>query len=1035
MENKVHYKLFKNGKFLCTMALSTVAVLTTLGATGTVHADAVPAQNSSEQTSQSAYQQKASQNEQQLSDLVAANATKEANAANSYAQANQQSANATSQQIADIQNQYTQKKQQAEQQIQAASDAMASSVASQTQVVNNSAASAANATQQANAASEAQMQSENATAIAQTQQQAQEAAAHSAATISAANSSYQATVDSANATHQLATSAANADYTANVNNENNTYSASQQQVKNDVTAAQNVVNQAQQDVKDHTTTQTVTVPGQKRVIDHITNAAEKRGNSTNWTSVGSGTFVISPIEESYFRKPIYYNTIMGMYPGQTPYSREDAANHTAVYDYTHVPTNVSEMPTDFQPGLLIYNPDLDTSEVVSSNGFTEAQKQTIRAFMASWANSFRNWIYNNDRDVWNEANKFRYLKEQAPHELKFTTTMNDAGNKIGQMRTNAGLTNDQHTIPSSNPNTDYGKALLAFENTGLQTGNYMIDSTQAGMENLMTVEPSTVDAAKPTMLNYLINAYNVTQAMWYGEIYSNGLGGHASGILDNDLGYITGGFEKITTQTYSNEANDNQMSSREKYLFSHNIPMYAFTYDAYGYVPYVMSLDNQMNVLSAMPNDQKVVDAYNKIQSTIDNAMGQEIQDPTFMSAVSYEKNGDGSHTETKQVTPQQYTDALNNAKSHLAQVTNDANSKLQQLTQIHQNHLKNLENIRDNAIKQAATTLQKAVEQAKQTRDNKIAEAKGSQVNVDALKKSLDEKYQQLVASDKAKLDKIETDRQNAIKQIKANAQSEYDAKLKELGVDDQAVQIQIKQLQDAHEAFVKENANKLAQLKVEDSKAYNDLKAKLDAELVALMPKHGTNTNHSSNVINTGDHTIVLPSTNVKKNKPATHNNASQSSNEKDTNSGEHQSQSGQSAILTGKDNLSEKYTNSNSLTDNETAVKSSNTTDNETAVKSSNATHTSLEFNNDTPVSTSTAIDNNQVTVPVNSINAETPVNVSTQNEFAPESVTMTRKEYKQQTKKLPQTGNSQSLVLVALGTLTSMFGLGLMRKRRY
>ncbi|MRG62523.1 LPXTG cell wall anchor domain-containing protein [Limosilactobacillus reuteri] len=1031
MENKVHYKLFKNGKFLCTMALSTVAVLTTLGATGTVHADAVPAQNSNEQTSQSAYQQKASQNEQQLSDLVAANATKEASAANSYAQANQQSANATSQQIADIQNQYAQKKQQAEQQIQAASDAMTSSVASQTQVVNNSAASAANAAQQANAVSEAQMQSENAAAIAQAQQQAQEAAAHSAAAISAANSSYQATVDSANATHQLATSAANADYTANVNNENNTYSASQQQVKNDVTAAQNAVNQAQQDVKDHTTTQTVTVPGQKRTIDHITNAATKRGDSVVW---GDTSTWLSPIgQESDYRKPAYYNVMMGTYPGQTPYSRVDAANHATPYDFTHVPTNVSEMPTDFQPGLLIYNPDLDTSEVVSSDGFTEAQKQTIRAFMTSWANSFRNWIYNNERDVWNEANKLSYFKNQAPRELKFTITMNDAGNKIGQMRTNAGLTPDQHTIPSSNPNTDYDKALPAFEITGLQTGNYMIDSTQSGMENLMTVEPSTVDGAKPTMLNYLISAYNMTQAMWYGEIYSNGLGGHASGILDNDLGYITGGFEKITTQTFSNEANDNQMSSREKYLFSHNIPMYAFTYDAYGYVPYVSS--DLSNAMTTLPNDQKVIDKYNELQSTIDNTMGQEIQDPTFMSAVSYEKNGDGSHTETKQVTPQQYTDALNNAKSHLAQVTNDANSKLQQLTQTHQDHLKNLENIRDNAIKQADATLQKAVEQAKQTRDNKIAEANGSQVNVDALKKSLDEKYQQLVASDKAKLDKIETDRQNAIKQIKANAQSEYDAKLKELGIDDQAVQVQIKQLQDTHEGFVKENADKLAQLKAEDIKTYNDLKTKLDAELATLMPKHETNTDHSSNVINTGDHTIVLPSTNVKKNKPATHNNASQSSNEKDTNSGEHQSQSGQSAILTGKDNLSEKYTNSNSLTDNETAVKSSNTTDNETAVKSSNATHTSLEFNNDTPVSTSTAIDNNQVTVPVNSINAETPVNVSTQNEFAPESVTMTRKEYKQQTKKLPQTGNSQSLVLVALGTLTSMFGLGLMRKRRY
>lgn len=486
---------------------------------------------------------------------------------------------------------------------------------------------------------------------------------------------------------------------------------------------------------------------------------------------------------------------------------------------------------------------------------------------------------------------------------------------------------------------------------------------------------------------------------------------------------LPGGFEKMTPTTYSNEANDNKKSSRENYLFSHNMPIYAFTYDMYGYVPYAMSFADELNALSTLPNDQKVVDAYNKIQSAINNAMGQEIQDPTFMSAVSYEKNGDGSRTETKQVTPQQYTDTLNNAKSHLTQVTNDANSKLQQLTQTHQDHLKNLENIRDNAIKQADATLQKAVEQAKQTRDNKIAEAKGSQVNVEALKKSLDEKYQQLVVSDKAKLDKIETDRQNAIKLIKANAQSEYDAKLKELGVDDQAIQAQIKQLQDAHETFVKENADKLAQLKVEDAKAYNDLKAKLDAELAALMPKHETNTDHSSDVINTGDHTIVLPSKDGKKNESATHNNASQSSNEKDTNSVKHQNQSGQSAIATEKDNLSDNHTNSNSLTNNDT-----------TAVKSSNVTHTVLESSNDVPVSVSTTVDNNQVTVPVNSTNTETPVNVSTQNEFAPVSVTMTRKEYKQQTKKLPQTGDKSSLAMLLLGALATMFGVGLATKKK-
>lgn len=844
MEQKLHYKLFKNGKYLCTMALSTVVAITALGVTS-VHADEVTAKTTdaqTTQTSQSAYQQKAAQNEQQLSDLAASNAAKETTAANSYAQANQQSANATSQQIADLQAQAAQKKQDAAQQIQAASDAMTSTITSQTQAVNNSAAA-----------------------------------------ISNANAEYQTAVNNANASHQLATSAANADYTANINNENNTYNANQQQVKNGVTAAQNAVNQAQQAVKEHTTAETVTVPGVKRTIDHITNAAEKNGHSTNWGN--SENLIFSFADPARYSNPVYYNLTMGQFAGNTPYSRKDVQNHTTKYDMTHVPTNVTEMPTDFQLGILIYNPDLDTSEVVSKDGLTAAQQEVLRAFMTSWANSFRNYIYNNDKAVWNEANKYNTLSNAPFHQLQYTTAMQQAGDEISTMRTQNHLKNDQHTIPSSNPNTDMYKvssiqqlidATKSYNRTSdVNHKTIEVGTTSSGLENLMTIEPTTADGAKPTMLNYLINAYNMTQAMWYGEIYADGLGGHVKSVLSNDNGFITESFQRLTAnELATNPFNDNKLSDTEKSMLKNSIPVYAVTYNFYGGVPYLK--DNDANRVltpsdvSAMgPKGAALVDNYNKMMTATKQVMGSPVQNATFASAVSYEKNGNGSHTETKTVTPKEYTDALTNAQNNLKQTTADANSKLQQLSQTHQDHLKNLENVRDNAIKQADAALKQAVDHATKTRDAKIAEAQGSQIRVDELKDALNQKYQQLVKADQAKIAQIEADRQAAIKHIQETAKSEYDAKLKALGIDDQAVQQQIDALQQAHDAFVKANADKLAQLKANDLQAYNALKQQLDAELVAMLPRNQATVDVNSKdqgIINTASHIITIPNSENK-------------------------------------------------------------------------------------------------------------------------------------------------------------------------
>ncbi|MBD5805536.1 LPXTG cell wall anchor domain-containing protein [Limosilactobacillus walteri] len=1000
MEQKLHYKLFKNGKYLCTMALSTVVAITALGVTS-VHADEVTAKTTdaqTTQTSQSAYQQKAAQNEQQLSDLAASNAAKETTAANSYAQANQQSANATSQQIADLQAQAAQKKQDAAQQIQAASDAMTSTITSQTQAVNNSAAAATSAAQQANAASEAQMQSANAATIAQAEQQAQQAAAHSAAAISNANAEYQTAVNNANASHQLATSAANADYTANVNNENNTYNANQQQVKNGVTAAQNVVNQAQQAVKDHTTTETVTVPGEKKNIKRITDAKE-------FNPYVSDT-IISRWKNKYHNdNDIYLNTQLGSY------SRIGATD--SVKD---VPSSIAEMPTDFQPGLIAYNPDIDTSEVVTNGTLTDRQKTIISLFATSWANGYRDWMYHNEPAVYQHVNNSTinpFSADTAPLQLHFTDAMQQLSKEITQERESNSLTNDEHTMSSSThpttrdeTNLPTSTKLYDYYNTTQKQAPFGEYSTQASTyytENLETMVPYLNKNKQLTLLGYLVGLYNMTQDMWYGELYDTHpatmkIGGHAESMLHADLNCISFGLQKLTPQEDSHGFTDGE---------------YAFTFDPFSFYPYCIHMthdaDGKLNTRSLFAEvdpstvpDQKIVNYYNDFKTNLDKMLGSDVTAPEFEAAVSYEKNGTGSHTEAKTVTPKEYTDALTTAQNNLKQTTADANDKLQQLSQTHQDHLKNLEAIRDNAIKQADATLKQAVDQATKTRDAKIANAQGDTTNVAKLKQELNQKYQALVKSNQAKLTAIEAKRQQDIAALTAQAKADYEAKVKQLGVDDTAVQEQIKALQAAHQAFVQANADKLAQLKADDLKAYNDLKAKLDAEL-AQLASVDTDKSHDTIQTGNGDHTVILP--------PAKHDDQQQSTDHQSSDAG------------VKKVNKADDTNTVNNLDMNNTVSK--NTQKSVNAGSTNNLTKTS-DYHD--------AIINSKIVMPATTVNE---LHNSLVNENLTANITNkgNHGSNNEHDVKLPQTGNTNSLLAITMGTVSAMFGLGLMRKKRY
>ncbi|MBB1122458.1 Rib/alpha-like domain-containing protein [Limosilactobacillus albertensis] len=201
----------------------------------------------------------------------------------------------------------------------------------------------------------------------------------------------------------------------------------------------------------------------------------------------------------------------------------------------------------------------------------------------------------------------------------------------------------------------------------------------------------------------------------------------------------------------------------------------------------------------------------------------------------------------------QQLVDNLTRAKANL----NQATDKLKDLNSTHENSVKKLNEIKDNALKQAEADFETAVKGAAKTRDDKIAEAKGSHNRVDALKQELSQKYQALVKEDQAKLAQIENDRQNRLAEVKMEAQNLYEAKLKSLGVDEKATEAKVNTLLSAHQKFVKANADKLAALKVADTRAYNDLKAKLDQELAMMISQQ----DKENPIINTGDHTVVLP------------------------------------------------------------------------------------------------------------------------------------------------------------------------------
>ncbi|MCC4400038.1 MucBP domain-containing protein [Limosilactobacillus reuteri] len=562
MENKVHYKLFKNGKFLCTMALSTVAVLTTFGATN-VHADATPVQNNteqSEQTSQSTYQQKASQNEQQLLDLASANATKEANAANSYAQANQQE---------NITKKVT--------------------PYAQTVITNDK------------------------------------------------NSSDLTDIQRNNA--------------LNINNSG--------------TASTAIINPSSDN------SDSVEQPAQNVAVGYLPNSDAEIGKNyylpygEDWKDDQN-----SDANRLNYLQLGAYNVTQDTLPN-VPKSA--------------MPTDVDQIPLTFKPGLLVYNPDTDKSAKIGPNGLSDDQIKLLTSMLLSWSNDFRQEVYRLYPELYTKLTKtdLRQGDSNLPLPVINTDRSQALGDAIAKLREENNLDNDTHTAVALNDQVNalfnqYGfttdklantvKNIFKGDNTYKNNFSDIVSNVSFTGEALPSEDLETMDAQNGTLLNYAVNLYNMTQAMYWSETLR--LGGHAVSALYNSNHALAISFQKL------NKVNDANGATKEKY------PAYAVTSNWIGIGYYVLNnnLEGKLhNFELNLPN------YYSQIYGTeIDNPEFDQIKNeqlPQLVKKTASNKTAALTHGQLLNLSDYQMpltsTEKNNNAINKAYQFTFNSDSNL----------------------------------------------------------------------------------------------------------------------------------------------------------------------------------------------------------------------------------------------------------------------------------------------------------------------------------------------------------------------
>jgi len=781
-------------------AILTAGVVTTTSTTD-VHAD--NSQNNAQVSNdQVTYNQVRATADQQLAQLQSANDSKEAQQATANEQSNAADLAQINAQIDQLKASHAALEQEQAGAIAQAQASTAASIEAQTSAANAEYQQQINAQQQNEAVQRAANDQQYAQAVSQ--------AAENQQAVADINAQYQkALSDAANTQTSQAQAAAN-NYNSAVAKENDAYQGklSAQQATN----AENVKN-AEASLATATTND-VAVTGRVakpqtdvKVPDYVAKYGihlEVRGYN-------------GAIPVSDYTYPEFANTYYGEYPDSAVITNK-AADST--------PHDISEMPLDFQPGLLSYDAKNDHSEKVSADGLTAAQVQVLRALALSWENGFRNNVFQNYREFYNAVNKNDGFVNVAPVDLVSTDFADNIANQVVANRTKYNVDNNSHTVVSSGMPTE--ATYSSIINNATQNLQKSLTSEFNGKTVYTDVNENltTMQAGTPTLLNYAINLYNSMQGMYYGELVNpTHIGGHAVNLLRAGVRTVGIGFQKLTDEMTAK--NGSGVSDRKN-------PSYAVTFDHVGF-----NIDHDANLTKEVQN-RNVWGT-----STVDAQLN------AIKTAQYHVNKVPGTKTVTPTATDVQKATASEQQK--LADVKAQAQQSLDALTSAHQANLNKLEQQYNDAKAQVKANYDAAVTKAASVRDAAL-KATGA-VDLQAYKAQLDSAYQNLVKADQVAAQKLAADRDAKIANIKKNENAKLDAKINELVP---SIDPQIKQLQDQHQAVIAHGDAVLAELKAENKAAYNKLAEQFNVQLAAIQQREDAKR---ANEVRLANNTVVLP------------------------------------------------------------------------------------------------------------------------------------------------------------------------------
>lgn len=792
-------------------AILTAGVVTTTSTTD-VHAD--NSQNNAQVSNdQVTYDQVRATADQQLAQLQSANDSKEAQQATANEQSNAADLAQTNAQIDQLKASHAAREQEQAGAIAQAQASTAASIEEQTSAANAEYQQQINAQQQNEAIQRAANDQRYAQAVSQ--------AAENQQAVADINAQYQqALSDAANTQTSQAQAAAN-NYNSAVAKENDTYQGklSAQQATN----AENVKNA-------EASLATATANANKPYEVATTNEVAVTGRVAKpQTDVKVPDYVAKygihlevrgyngAIPVSDYTYPEFANTYYGEYPDSVVITNKAAES---------TPHDISEMPLDFQPGLLSYDAKNDHSEKVSADGLTAAQVQVLRALALSWENGFRNNVFQNYREFYNAVNKNDGFVNVAPVDLISTDFTDDIANQVVANRTKYNVDNNSHTVKDSGMPTEATYSSIINNVTQNLQKNLTSEFNGKTVYTDVNENLTTMQAGTPTLLNYAINLYNSMQGMYYGELVNpTHIGGHAVNLLRAGVRTVGIGFQKLTDEMTAKSGSG--VSDRKN-------PSYAVTFDHVGF-----NIDHDANLTKEVQN-RNVWGT-----STVDAQLN------TIKTAQYHVNKVPGTKTVTPTATDVQKATASEQQK--LADAKAQAQQSLDALASAHQASLNKLEQQYNDVKAQIKANYDAAVTKATSVRDAAL-KATGA-VDLQAYKAQLDSAYQNLVKADQVAAQKLAADRDAKIANIKKTENAKLNAKINELVP---SIDPQIKQLQDQHQAVIAHGDAVLAELKAENKAAYNKLAEQFNVQLAAIQQREDAKR---ANEVRLANNTVVLP------------------------------------------------------------------------------------------------------------------------------------------------------------------------------